>query len=232
MSKLPFLVSVPHAGKRIPDEVADIYILSQEEMLKDGDEGAEEIYAIKEHVAAFQTTDIARAIVDLNRAEDDFRPDGVIKTQTCWNVPIYSEFPSPESIEILLDKYYRPYHNELRQLAKKQVIVGLDCHTMSEFGPPVGPDPEKERPLLCLSNGDGTCPDEWLQKLSHCLTNEFMGERVTLNDPFKGGFIVRSHAAELPWLQIEFSRTARIANNYKREGFLRALNEWHKQIIH
>jgi N-formylglutamate amidohydrolase len=44
----------------------------------DGDEGAAEIYDLKDHAAEFVTTDIARAIVDLNRAEDDRRPDGVV----------------------------------------------------------------------------------------------------------------------------------------------------------
>ena len=38
---------------------------------------------LEQYVGAFVTIDIARAIVDLNQAEDDFRKDGVIKTHTC-----------------------------------------------------------------------------------------------------------------------------------------------------
>ena len=88
--KLPILLSIPHAGWRIPEEVQDICLLTNKDILADGDAGAAEIYIpLKEKVEAFVTTDIARAIVDMNRAENDFWKDGVIKTHTCWDVPIY-----------------------------------------------------------------------------------------------------------------------------------------------
>lgn len=81
MDKLPLLLSVPHAGLRVPPEVTDICILSKDDIVKDGDEHAAAIYCpLEQYVNAFVTIDIARAIVDLNRAEDDFRKDGVIKT--------------------------------------------------------------------------------------------------------------------------------------------------------
>lgn len=76
---LPILLSVPHAGKRIPSEVKETCILSQKDVLEDGDVGTDEIYyPLKGKVPAFVTTDIGRAIVDLNRAEDDFSKDGII----------------------------------------------------------------------------------------------------------------------------------------------------------
>lgn len=229
MNKLPLLVSVPHAGKAIPAEVAPICILSREDMLNDGDGEAEQIYAIEGHVAGFHTTDIARAIVDLNRAPDDFRPDGVIKTHTCWNVPIYKTFPSQGLITALLDNYYMPYHKKLSVDSKKNVVAGLDCHTMAEFGPPTGPWPERERPFICLSNAGKTCPAEWLMNFAQCLQKEFPGEKILLNEPFKGGHIIKNHAAEIPWLQIEFSRTSRFSVTSKKNGLLKALSKWHNQ---
>ena len=42
-----------------------------------GDVEAAEIYDLRERVAEFLTTDVARAVLDLNRAPDDRRPDGV-----------------------------------------------------------------------------------------------------------------------------------------------------------
>ena len=42
--KLPFLVSVPHAGLQIPQEVQDICILTPEDIYADSDSGAAEIY--------------------------------------------------------------------------------------------------------------------------------------------------------------------------------------------
>ena len=97
--KLPILLSVPHAGWKIPSEVEDICVLGQKEILEDGDVGAAEIYnPLKKKVEAFVTTKIARAIVDMNRAEKDFWKDGVIKTHTCWDVPVYKTFPSADTI--------------------------------------------------------------------------------------------------------------------------------------
>jgi N-formylglutamate amidohydrolase len=36
---LPLLISVPHAGLRVPREVEKQCILSEEEIIRDGDEG-------------------------------------------------------------------------------------------------------------------------------------------------------------------------------------------------
>lgn len=71
--KLPFLISVPHSGHHIPQEVQDICILTPEQIYEDSDWGAAEIYfALEKYVEAFIYSDVARAIVDLNRAADDF----------------------------------------------------------------------------------------------------------------------------------------------------------------
>ncbi len=223
--RLPLLLSVPHAGLRVPAEVADLCQLTASEIADDGDGGAAEIYALEPDVAAFVTTDIARAIVDLNRAEDDRRQDGVVKTHTCWNIPVYRTFPSPAQIEALLASHYRPYHAQLTQCANAGVRLAVDCHTMAASGPPVGPDPGVVRPHVCLSNADGTCSDAWMAALLRCFTREF-GPHVTVNTPFKGGHITRTHAAEMPWVQLELSRAPFLPDADKRQGVLRALRAW------
>jgi len=228
--RLPFLLSVPHAGWKIPPEVEDICILSQKEVQEDGDVGADEIYSpIKDSVAAFVTTDIGRAIVDLNRAEDDFRKDGIIKTHTCWNVPVYRIEPSQVLIEILTKKYYYPYHAQLKSLANK-VKLGIDAHTMAAFGPPVGPDPGIERPPVCISNAGFTCPQPWIKSLAVSLEDS-LGLPVSINTPFQGGYIVRSHAAEIPWIQVEYSRAPFLGHEQKSRALLRALLEWNNSLF-
>ena len=198
--RLPVRLSVPHAGLCVPPEAQPYCRLTPEQIAADGDEGAGEIYDLRGHVAEFVTTDVARAIVDLNRAEDDRRPDGVVKTETCWNVPVYSEYPSEEIIAVLLEKYYRPYHEKL-SAAPQGARIGIDCHTMAATGPPVGPDPGKERPYICLSNAEGTCPQHWMETFRDCFSSLFKGP-VLINTPFKGGFITRAHAREMPWMQL------------------------------
>ena len=223
---LPLVISVPHAGLKVPPEVKGICTLTRRQIVEDGDEGAAEIYSLRGEVASFVTTDVARAIVDLNRAEDDRRADGVVKTQTIWEVPIYSEQLSDKLVEMLLTKYYRPYHNQLSTLAKKAKL-GLDCHTMAASGPPVASDAGEERPLICLSNAEGTCPESWLARMAECLENSFQ-VGVSINSPFKGGHIIRSHARELPWVQLELSRAPFMSIDQKRSRVLKALTEWCK----
>lgn len=221
---LPLLLSVPHAGLRVPEEVESLCILSLREIIEDGDEGAAEIYSLSAEVDRFVTTDVARAILDMNRAPEDRRKDGVVKTHTCWDVPVYGEFPSEPVIQGLLDRYYHPYHERLTTAAAGMVL-GVDCHTMAAKAPPIGPDSGAERPDLCLSNADGTCPEQWFESLAVCLERSF-ARPVSRNDPFQGGYIIRSHASELPWVQVELSRAPFLSNEEKRTAFLEAISRW------
>jgi formiminoglutamase len=222
---LPLLLSVPHAGLRIPPEVRGRCVLTPEEVVADGDDGAAEIYDLNSEVAAYVATDVARAIVDLNRAEEDRSKDGVVKTHTCWDVPVYGEPLPDELTEALLDRYYRPYHERLTNLGRRRVRLGIDCHTMAAAGPPVGPDPGADRPWICLGNAEKTCPGSWLRSLADCFERAF-GVRPSLNDPFRGGHIVRRHSTEMPWVQLEISRGPFLANEKKRERVLAALTDW------
>ena len=219
--RLPLIISVPHAGLRVPQEVKDYCALSPEQILVDSDEGASEIYDLKSETAEYVTTDIARAIVDMNRAENDLSRDGIVKTHTSYNVQIYHQ-PIPNNIiEMLLERYYRPYHRQISE-SSKDVKFGFDCHTMAAIGPPLAMDSECERPNICLSNAYNTCPQDWFEKIIHCFEESFNSE-VSVDNPFKGGYIVRSHSSELPWIQVELSRAPFLPIAEKRECILKAL---------
>ena len=223
---LPLLVSVPHAGLRVPAEIEPLCALTPAEVADDGDGGADEIYAFEEEVGAFVTTDVARAIVDMNRARDNRKADGVVKTHTCWNVEVWKRPLSGAEIEGLLDAYHAPYHRRLTELGTgRQWVLGVDCHTMAGTGPPLGPDPGIERPWVCLSHGDGTCPQEWIESLRDCFQDQLEGP-VRINDPYDGGYITRFHAAEMPWVQIELSRAPFMSDEGKRHVVLTALQRW------
>lgn len=226
---LPLAISVPHAGLRVPPEAEPYCRLSADEIEADGDVGAREIYAIEDRVQEFVTTDIARAIVDQNRARDDRRPDGIVKTHTCWNVPVYDPFPPEDVVDELLRLYHTPYHEALSAFAKTGARLAIDCHTMAAEGPPVGPDPGVTRPKVCLSNADGTCPEPWISLMKECFVESF-GPDVQVNDPFQGGYITRSHAAEMPWMQIELSRAPYISLEAKRDAVLAAFERWCERV--
>ena len=153
---LPLLVSVPHAGLRVPAEVERLCALTPQEVAADGDGGAAEIYAFEDEVGAFVTTDVARAVIDMNRSRDDIRADGVVKTHTCWNVPVWNRPLSQAEVDGLLDEYHRPYHERLTELGRSgEWMLGVDCHTMAATGPPLGPDPGTGGPGCASATATG-----------------------------------------------------------------------------
>jgi N-formylglutamate amidohydrolase len=223
---LPIGLSVPHAGLGVPHEIAGQCLLTPDEIREDGDVGARAIYDLSSEVAAFETTGVARAIVDLNRSEADRRADGVVKTHTCWNVPVYRTPLSEAQTQALLAAYYHPYHRRLEAFASLDLRVAIDCHTMAAEGPPVGPDPGAPRPWICLGNGDGgTCPDRWIHALAEAF-RKLLGGPVAINAPFRGGYITRHHSERMPWLQLEISRAPFLSEGEKREVVLEGLRAW------
>ena len=227
--KLPLIISVPHAGLTVPQEARDYCVLSPEQILADSDEGAAEIYDLESEVVMYITTDIARAVVDMNRTEDDRGRDGIVKTHTCYNALVYRQ-PVPEDVvEVLLERYYRPYHKRLSESAA-DAKFGIDCHTMAAVGPSCSKDSGCERPNICLSNAHGTCPREWFEKLVQCLEASFDSE-ISVNHPFKGGYIIRSHSSELPWVQVELSRAPFLQTGEKRERVLQALTFFCRMVF-
>lgn len=227
--KLPLLISVPHAGLTVPEEVKDLCALTDEEIVADSDEGAADIYAFELVVTSYVTTNIARAIIDVNRSEEDRGPDGVVKVNTCYGIPIYREPPSEDVVESLLERYYRPYHRRLTEFAK-DAELGLDCHTMAAFGPPIASDVGIERPHICLSNADRTCPKALFEGLVTCFEKVF-GEAPAVNAPFKGGYIIRTHAVELPWIQVELSRAPFMSKSQKYVKVLEAVELFCKTVL-
>ena len=52
-----------------------------------------------------------------------------------------------------------------------------------------------------------------------------------INQPFKGGFIILSHANEIPWLQLEISRAPFLSYRQKSNKLFEALKEWETQVL-
>lgn len=222
MQQIPVLISIPHGGLDIPEELINRVCIKPEDIFLDMDPFTQEIYDLDPWVIEVLTTDIARAFVDLNRAVDDLppqNPDGIIKSMTCNKKPIYLKGKEPgESLrQTLIERYYHPYHRKAREIIGKnnEVKLALDCHSMAAEPPPIAPDKankkSKKRPLICLGNAHGqACDPVIVKKLAKCFCKAFFLEEkdVTINQPFSGGYITRIHGNNpIPWVQVEINRS-------------------------
>lgn len=214
MNKLPFLVSIPHGGLQIPEEVNKINILSDKDLLMDSDAFTQQIYASEKFVKYEIKTEIARAYVDLSREEFKIAPeykDGLIKSHTCYNKKIYSSQPDKKLQALLIEKYYSPYHENLSELLNdSELILALDCHSMAETGPDISPDKGKERPLINLGDNMNMSANPLYTKLlKQAFTDVFGFEKddISINKPFKGGYITRKYGKNpVDVIQIEMNR--------------------------
>ena len=214
--KLPVIISIPHGGIEIPQEVQHLTGIDKADIFDDTDAFTNEIYDMSNRAEYFFCTHIARTFIDLNRNPLQLPPafpDGVIKSITCYEKTVYlnKRIPDKKTIALLLQKYYNPYHDNLtRASCSGKASIGLDCHSMAETGPPLSPDQGKIRPLINIGNAGGLSANFGLAlSLAECFTEifRFRPEEVTINKPFQGGYITRNYGNRpLPWLQIEMNR--------------------------
>jgi len=246
--KAPILVSIPHGGWKIADEIKDIWALSKKDAFHDGDPFTSEIYDFSDRVEFQIVMEYYRAVVDLNREPDDIapkNPDGVIKSLTCWNVPVYKQnsLPDKQLQKFLLDKYYYPYHQQMEEQIKNPAVkLAVDCHSMAAKSPPIEADAGAVRPLICLGNlGDEngdiepvfnrvTFSPELIKFMAEEFKTVFEHEDLevdppaaaTMNVPFNGGNITRRYGGRgVPFVQIEMSRALYLSKNYFDEAGLK-----------
>lgn len=216
MKPLPVLLSIPHGGNRIPEELKDRLCIEPADLFDDGDAYTQEIYDLGKKVMSIIGTNIARAFVDVARAPCERPPtnlDGVVKIATCHGCPIYApgREPGPRLIRKLLTNYYYPYHIRLLEAQRQQGLeLALDCHSMARVGTAISPDPGLRRPMICLSNQRGiTCSREMIKALAGCFCRAFSlpEKEVAINWPFAGGYITRNNGIySLSWVQVDINR--------------------------
>ena len=175
-----------------------------------------------------------RAYVDANRGLADIDP-GLLadawpeplaptrKTQQgiglVWRVardgmPMYDHRLTSAEIRARIDRFWRPYHNELDALldARHQefgAVWHIDCHSMPAIGDALADDPGCLRADFVLGDRDGTTCEPAFTHLVAATVRK-LGYGVAFNDPYKGVEIVRRHgrpAENRHSLQIEIKRS-------------------------
>ncbi len=161
--------------------------------------------------ASFLAAEFPRAYVDPNRHEHDldgvliaeplpahanptFRSEwglGVVRRLLGPREPIYDRPLTVAEIDRRIEAYHRPYHDALGAMLDSAhrefaCVYHLNCHSMLSTGR------GKSRPDFVLSDCDGeTCERGFRELVQRKL--ETMGYGIAVNDPFKGGEIVRRY---------------------------------------
>lgn len=211
----PLLVSIPHAGSEVPEEVADIISLSDQDLLGYTDLHTAKIFNIDDvHLV---TANISRVVVDVNRAPDDISreyeqaAEGVIVHTTWDGKSVYKKDPSQEIADVLIRKYHDPFHEQIDKIIP-HVRFLIDGHSYLPVGPKLKRDTGVERPDINIGNMNfSTCSRE------HTIFfREFFEERgytVRINFPYSGKYILGHHCHRrrippflVPGIQIEINQ--------------------------
>ena len=171
--------------------------------------------------------------IDVNRSELDMDPAliegkwpveleptartleglGLIKTKARYGEPFQERKLMVEEVQERLDRYYRPYHAELRRVAEDLynrfgVLRQISCHCMSAVGAPTHPDAGKARADFCVSDLKGkTASRETLDLVVETLRS--YGYSVSVNEPYVGNELIARHgnpARGIDSVQIEINK--------------------------
>ena len=205
--------------------------VTNKDLFDDSDPFVVELYDLGDKVQRVIKTDIARAFVDLNRSLQDMppdNPDGLIKSKTCYDKPIYTNGKEPnDSLKtMLIELYYRPYHQAIQKsIDELDLKLCLDCHSMASTAPYFSPDKNNsKRPLFCISNNDGqTSSQEMLELLADSISESYSigRQEISLNNPFHGGHITRTYGNNpFPWIQVEMNRDLYLSKPWFNEETL------------
>lgn len=211
--EIPLLVSIPHTGTFVPPEIAAQFAdpaIAAELMT---DWALDELYTF---LPALGVDVICathhRFVVDLNRPPDA-RPlypgrfeTGLVPTESFQGEPIWRRVPSAADIERRLARFHRPYHAALEQRLQEKVARFRHCHLIdahsvesraSRLHGPLADD-------IYLGDRDRTtCDPAFTGRVSALF--EAQGLKVSLNEPYKGGYITAHYCslAGVQSLQIE-----------------------------
>ncbi len=216
----PLVVSMPHAGVLIPDEIAE-RMSEAGRSVPETDWHIPRLYNFLDELRIPRIQAVfSRYVADLNRAPDGGRLyPGARETELCPtttfdDLPIYQEGKEPGAAEIEARRrdYWQPYHLGLAQLLlqvkdRYGVAVLLDLHSIRSRVPRFF---DGQLPDISLGSRDGaSCHPELLRQMAR-VADETGGYSHVVDGRFKGGFITRCYGRpdeETHSIQIELSQT-------------------------
>jgi len=198
----PVLISIPHLGQHVPDELRDQYTPAAL-TLEDTDWHLDRLYDFAEDLdATVIRATISRYVIDVNRpASDESLYPGIVTTsllplETFRGRPIYRAGMEPDSLQIeeRVDRYWKPYHEQLKtEIARLRGIHGRmllwEAHSIASVLPRLF---SGKLPDFCFGTSDGESCDEAVVAGAVDAIRDSDWSWV-VNGRFKGGFITRRY---------------------------------------
>ncbi len=196
----PLIVSIPHAGTDVPDDIADA--LQDLSLAKhDADHHVDHLYAFAAamNVTILQTA-ISRTVIDVNRDPSGHSlypgqaTTGLCPT-TCFDgTLLYKTGREPDEAETERRRvrYFDPYHAALsaeisRLRVSHPVVVVYDAHSIRSHVPRLF-DGELAQFNIGSFDGKSCSPD-----LTTALARACTSDAHVINGRFKGGWITRHY---------------------------------------
>jgi formiminoglutamase len=201
----PLIVSIPHAGTQIPDDIAD-ELVSLWRARQDADWYVDKLYEFAGELGATVIhTTISRSVIDVNRdpSGKSLYP-GQPTTELCPTTtfdgePLYRKGIAPPDATIVVARrlhYFDPYHaaidDEIARLrADHERVVLFDAHSIRSHVKRLF---DGELPNFNIGTNSGAACSRELSRRVEITCNTTRWSHVT-DGRFKGGYITRHHGA-------------------------------------
>ena len=218
----PLLISMPHVGTGIPDDVrAQLAPIAY--YLADTDWHLPLLYNMAQELgASIIHADYSRYVIDLNRSSDDSNlypgqdTTGLCPVDTFAKEALYQTGKTPDAAEVQrrIALYWQPYHRQLqteleRLRAKHGIAILWDAHSIASHVPRFF---HGKLPDLNFGTADQLSCDSGLQQaLLNTLQENICVPEFShvFNGRFKGGYITRHYgqpARNIHAVQLEMSQ--------------------------
>lgn len=221
----PLLVSVPHAGTELPEDMK-ARLTAAAAPLPDTDWHVEKLYDFAPNLdATLLVAKMSRYVIDLNRSPDGAAlypgadETGLCPTSTFDRQPIYrsGEELAESEIQGRIEQFWRPYHEALKSELDRIIdlhgfAVLWDAHSIRSRVPRFF---DGRLPDLNFGTADGASADAALAQGLMELAGA-SDHTPVLNGRFKGGYITRFYGASakaVHAVQLELSQ-----KNYMNEA--------------
>lgn len=200
---IPLLVSMPHVGTDIPDEIAAGMAPAATEKA-DTDWHLVRLYDFLQAMGASTlSARWSRYVIDLNRPPENTNlypgqdTTGLCPLDTFHREPLYLAGRQPNEAEVQrrLAAYWQPYHTQLRTELERLLsihgkVVLWDAHSIASVVPRFF---EGKLPDLNFGSADGASCDPVMTEAIAGVARRDERYTVAVNGRFKGGHITRCY---------------------------------------